>query len=98
MANLNPGYYTTEVHYKSPVAINMAASADWQTAILQVVWAEDASVASDSIKCIPSSTITNTNDNWGPIRGVEVILYLPSDGAILSAYPLSVEMTTPVIW
>ena len=23
MANLNPGYYTFEVHYKSPVAINM---------------------------------------------------------------------------
>ena len=29
MANLNPGYYTFEVHYKSPVAINMAASVDW---------------------------------------------------------------------
>ena len=25
MANLNPGYYTFEVHYKSPVAINMPA-------------------------------------------------------------------------
>ena len=37
MANLNPGYYTFEVHYKSPVAINMPASWDWQTAILQVM-------------------------------------------------------------
>ena len=36
MTNLNPGYYTFEVHYKSPVAINMPASRDWQTAVLQV--------------------------------------------------------------
>ena len=95
MANLNPGYYTIEVHYKSPVAINMPASWDWQTAILQVVWAQDASVASDSIKCFPSPTTTNTNDNWGPIRGVEAVLYLPSDRAMLSAHQLSTEMASP---
>ena len=29
MANLNPGYYTIEVHYKSSVAISMPASYDW---------------------------------------------------------------------
>ena len=95
MANLNPGYYTIEVHYKSPVAINMAASSDWQTAILQVIWAEDASVASDNIKCFPSLTTTNTYNSWGPIRDIEAVLYLPSDRVILSAYQLSVEMTTP---
>ena len=95
MANLNPGYYTIEVHYKSPAAINMGASADWQTAILQVVWAEDASVSSDGIKCFPSPTTTNTYNSWGPIRDTEAVLYLPSDRTILSAYQLSVEMTTP---
>ena len=47
MANLNPGYYTFEVHYKSPVAINMPASWDWQTAVLQVMWFEDAYAVSD---------------------------------------------------
>jgi len=37
MANLNPGYYTFEVHYKSSVAINMLAIWDYQTTILQVM-------------------------------------------------------------
>jgi len=37
MANLNPGYYSIEVHYKSPVAIAVEAYWDWQTAILQVM-------------------------------------------------------------
>jgi len=51
MANLNPGYYSIEIHYKSPVDIKMPIEWDWQTAVLQVVWAEDANVVSDSIKC-----------------------------------------------
>ena len=33
MANLNPGHYRFEVHYKSTVAINMPASADWRTTV-----------------------------------------------------------------
>ena len=41
MTNLNPGYYTFEVHYKSPVATNMVAS-EWQTAVLQVMLFKDA--------------------------------------------------------
>ena len=92
MANLNPGYYTFEVHYKSPVAINMPASADWQTAILQVMWFEDAYTVSDSIKCY--STL-NTYNNWGPIKDTEVILHLPNDRTILSAYQFSAEMASP---
>ena len=95
MANLNPGYYTIEVQYKSPVAINMPASLDWQTAILQVVWAEDAQAVSDGVKCFPTLTTANTYNIWGPIRGVEVVLYLPTDRAILSAYQLSTDMHPP---
>ena len=95
MANLNPGYYTFEVHYKSPVAINMAASADWQTAVLQVMWFEDAYAVSDGIKCYPAPTTTNTYNIWGPIRDFEAILHLPNDRAVLSAYQFSTEMTTP---
>ena len=94
MANLNPGYYTFEVHYKSPVAINVPASRDWQTAILQVMWFEDAHAVSDGIKCYPTPTTTNTYNNWGPIRDTEVILKIPSDRVVLSAYQLSTEMTT----
>ena len=94
MANLNPGYYTFEVHYKSPIAINMPASWDWQTAILQVIWFEDAHAVSDSIKCYPTPTTTNTYNIWGPIRDTEAILKLPSDRVVLSAYQLSTEMTS----
>ena len=92
MANLNPGYYTFEVHYKSPVAINMPASSDWQTAILQVIWFKDAHAVSDGIKCYPTPTTTNTYNIWGPIRDTEAILHLPNDRVVLSAYQLSTDM------
>jgi len=96
MANLNPGYYNIEVHYKSPVAISMPANQDWQTAILQVVWAEDAYAVSDSIKCDScAAAATNAYNNWGPIRNTEVILHLPSYRAILSSYQFSAEMVFP---
>jgi len=92
MASLNPGNYTFEVHYKSPVAINMPASLDWQTAILQVMWFQDAHAVSDGIKCYPTPTTTNGYNNWGPIRDIEAILHLPSKRAVLSAYQLSTEL------
>ena len=95
MANLNPGYYTFEVQYKSPVAINMPASWDWQTAILQVMWFEDVHAVSDGIKCYPMPTTTNTYNIWDPIRNIEAILHLSSNRAVLSAYQLSTEMATP---
>ena len=95
MANFDPGYYTIEVHYKSSVAINMAADADWQTAILQVVWAEDAYAVSDNIKCYPSPPATNAYNNWGPIRDTEVALQLPNHRIVMSAYQFSAEMVTP---
>ena len=95
MANLNPGYYTFEVQYKSPVAINMPANVDWQTATLQVMWFEDAHAVSDGIKCYPTPTTTNTYNGWGPIKDTEAILYLPNNRAVLSAYQLSTEMASP---
>ena len=93
MANLNPGYYTFEVHYKSPVAINLGSNWDWQTAILQVMWFEDAHAVSDGIKCYPTPTTTNTYNIWGPIRDTEAVLQLPNTRALLSAYQFSTEMT-----
>ena len=68
MANLNTGHYTFEIHYKSPVAIDVPAHWDWQTAVLQVMWFEDARVVTDGIKCYPTSTATNDYNNWGPIN------------------------------
>ena len=95
MANLNAGYYTFEIHYKSPKNINEKAGYDWQTAVLQVIWFEDARVVSDGIKCYPTSTATNNYNNWGPINDLQVTLQLPNDRAILSAYQLSTEMSSP---
>ena len=95
MANLNAGYYTFEIHYKSPAAINVGANADWQTAVLQVMWFEDARVVSDGIKCYPTSTATNNYNNWGPINDLQVTLQLPNDRAILSAYQLSTQISSP---
>ena len=94
MENLNAGHYTFEIHYKSPVAINERANWDWQTAVLQVMWFEDARVVSDGIKCYPTSTATNNYNNWGPINDLQVILQLPNNRAILSAYQLSTEMSS----
>ena len=95
MANLNAGHYTLEIHYRSPVAVNVAGNGDWQTAVLQVMWFEDAHVVSDGIKCYPTSTATNNYNNWGPINDLQVILQLPNNRAILSAYQLSTEMSSP---
>ena len=95
MANLNSGRYTFEVHYKSPLAINMPADWDWQTAILQVMWFEGAFAVSDGIKCHPTPPATNAYNNWGPIRNVEGVLQLPSTRAVISVYQFSVEMTFP---
>ena len=95
MANLNAGHYTIQIHYKSPKAINVGANWDWQTAVLQVMWFEDAHVVSDGIKCYPTSTATNNYNNWGPINDLQVILQLPNNRAILSAYQLSTEMSSP---
>ena len=49
---------------------------------------------SDGIKCYPTPTTTNTYNNWGPIRDTEVILHLPNDRVVLSAYQLSTDMTS----
>ena len=56
------------------------------------MWFEDARVVSDGIKCYPTSTATNNCNNWGPINDLQVILQLPNNRAILSAYQLSTEM------
>ena len=94
MANLNPGYYKFEVHYKSQVAINVPAHWDWQTAILQVLWLEDAFAVSDGIKCYPTPTSTNSYDTWGRIKDIEAVLHLPNYRVIMSAYQFSTEMAS----
>ena len=92
-ANLNPGYYTFEVHYKSSVGISISASTDWQTAVINVIWFEDAYTVSDGIKCYPTPTALNTYNNFGPIQSLEAKLQLPSGRVVMAAYQLSLELS-----
>ena len=91
MAFLNPGVYTLEIHYKSPVNINMGKS-DWQTAVLQAFWAEDARTISDGIKCYPTPVTTNSYNIWAPLQDLNLLLHLKSPRVVLSAYQLSADM------
>jgi len=91
VGNLNPGYYSFEVHYKSSTTISISASSDWQTAVINVMWFEDSYAVSDNIKCYPSPTTLNTYNNLGPINDVEAILQQPSSRVVLAAYQMSVE-------
>ena len=88
MASLNPGKYTLEVHYKSPVDINMGED-DWQTAVLQAFWTENIHAISDT------STVTNNYNSWGPLQDLKLLLHLPTAGVVLSAYQFSTEMASP---
>ena len=93
-ANLNPGYYTFEVHYKSSVSISVYASRDWQTAVINVMWFEDSYAVSDGIKCYPTPITLNTYNNLGPIQGLEEKLQMPTGRAVIAAYQLSLELSS----
>ena len=94
MASLNPGVYTLEVHYKSPVNINMAKE-DWQSAVLQAFWTENTRAISDGIKCYPAPVATNNYNSWGPLQDLKLLLHLPHPRVVLSAYQFSTEMVSP---
>ena len=93
-ANLNPGYYTFEVHYKSSVDISISASSDWQTAVINVMWFEDAYAVSDGVKCYPTPTTLNAYNNYEPIPYLEAKLQMPSRCVIITAYQLSMELSS----
>lgn len=94
MANLNPGKYTLEVHYKSPVSISMSEW-DWQAAVLQAFWTENTRVISDGIKCYPTPIATNNYNVWGPLQDLKLLLHVPSSRVVLSAYQFSTELKSP---
>ena len=94
-ANLNPGYYTFEVHYKSPASISVSAT-DWQTAVINVMWFEDAYAVSDGIKCYPTPTTLNTYNNLGPIQDLEARLQISGGRRriVMAGYQLSLELSS----
>ena len=58
MDNLEPGYYTFEIHYISSStltsSISVAAGTDYQTTLLQVMWFTNAHAVSDGVRCYSS--------------------------------------------
>ena len=96
-ANLNPGYYTFEVHYidyKSSVSISVPAGWDGQTAVINVMWFEDAFAVSDGIECYPTPTALNTYNNLGPIQDLEAKLQMPAGRVVMAAYQLSLKLSS----
>jgi len=97
VANLNPGYYTFEVHYKSSLDISVSAGSDWQTAVINVMWFKDAYAVSDGIKCYPIPTTLNRYNNFGPVQNLEVKLQLPAHRVVIAAYQLSLEFSSVIL-
>ena len=91
MGHLGPGEYTFKVLYAGGSAVYVPKGAQWQTAKLQVTWFEldTTDVLTDNIKCYPTPITANNYDNWGPVTDLGVVIQLPSDRALLSAYQFS---------
>ena len=77
MEDLEPGYYTFEVQYKSTSSISVSVGTDYQTAILQVMWFADAHAVSDGVKCYPTPYPINTYSVFSPIKDLKVNLLVP---------------------
>ena len=91
MDNLESGYYTFEVHYKSSSSISVAAGTDYQTAILQVMWFANAHAVSDGVRCYPSPHPLNKYRVLSPIKDLEVNLFVPSSSrVVLAGYQLPI--------
>ena len=58
------------------------------------MWFEDAYAVSDGIKCYPTPTALNSYNNLGPIQNLEAQLQLPSSRVVMTAYQLSLELST----
>jgi len=90
MGHLGPGEYTFRVLHAGS-AVYVPKGVQWQTAKLQVMWFEldTTDVLSDNVKCYPTPITSNNYDNWGPVTNLGIIIQLPSNRALLSAYQFS---------
>ena len=91
MDNLEPGYYTIEVHYKSSSSISVTAGTDYQAAILQVMWFSNAHAVSDGVQCYPTSVTLNRYNVLSPIKDLKVNLLQPySSRVVIAGYQLAI--------
>ena len=95
MDNLQPGYYTFEIHYKSSSSISVAADKDYQTAILQVIWFADAHAVSDGVRCYPRPYLLNIYNVLSPIKNLKLNLLMPFSGrVVLAGYQLAIHSSS----
>ena len=91
MDNLEPGYYTFEVHYKSSSSISVEVGTDYQTAILQAMWFANVNTVSDGVRCYPRPYPLNTYGVFSPIKDLKVNLLIPGgDRVIFAGYQLAI--------
>ena len=57
IANVNPGYYEFEIHYKTSAKVILYTSHDWHTSVLNIMWFDGMSTTSDGVKCYPKPII-----------------------------------------
>ena len=92
MADLDPGYYRFEVHYRSPITIITHASSDYQTAVINIMWFHDGSAVAGGIPCYSNRPSLRTYNVLLPIRDLEISIFANSR-AVIAAYQLSVSQS-----
>ena len=68
----------THLRYTTSHLIVSQCLLDWQTAVINVMWFEDAFAVSDGIECYPTPTALNTYNNLGSIQDLEAKLQMPA--------------------
>ena len=89
VANVDPGYYAFEIHYKSSASFSLTAGYDWQTSVINIMWFDGMHTVSDGVKCYPKPTINSFNI-LSPVQNLEALLHTPWNTVILAAYQTSI--------
>jgi len=89
VANVEPGYYDFEIHYKSSASFSLTAGSDWQTSVINLMWFDGMHTASDGVKCYPKPNINKFNI-LSPVQNLEALLHTPWSTVILAAYQTSI--------
>jgi len=97
MGNLDPGYYTFEVYYKSPISISMPSSSEFQVAVINVMWFENTEAFSNGVNC--EFLLNNFYYNDNPVKGLDIKLTTTAYSSfVLAAYQFSTYYSSTSHW
>ena len=97
MGNLDPGYYTFQVYYKSPVSVSMSSSSEFHTAVVNVMWFENTKAHSDGVNC--EFVLNEFHYNNNPVKDLEIELTTTAYyNYVLAAYQLSTFFQSSSHW